>query len=64
MKKNSQIHIWLETELKEKIERQAQEDNISLGELCRQRLRENSKLVKIEMMLNESITKLKKEGFL
>lgn len=64
MKKNSQIHIWLETELKEKIERQAQEDNISLGELCRQRLRENSKLVKIEMMLNELITKLKKEGFL
>ena len=51
MKKNSQIHIFLETELKEKLGKQADDEGISISELCRQKLKENSQLEKIEMML-------------
>ena len=53
MKKNSQIHLFLETELKEKLEQQAQEQNISFSELCRQKLKNASKLDKIERVLEE-----------
>jgi len=53
MKKNSRIHLWLETELKEKLENHAKENNISLNELCRQKLRENDRLSKIEYSLEQ-----------
>ena len=62
MKKNSQIHIWLETELKEKVEKQAQEEHISIGELCRQKLRDNSRTIKIEIMLEKLISILESRG--
>ncbi len=53
MKKNSQIHLFLETELKEKLEKEAQGQNISFSELCRQRLRDNDRLSKIEYVLEQ-----------
>lgn len=53
MKKNAQIHIWLETELKELLEKQAQEAKISLNELCRQKLIESPPLVRIEYNLKK-----------
>jgi len=60
MKKNSQIHIWLETGLKQKLEEQAEENNVSLMSLCRQRLRDNNRLAKIEYILEEIKTILNK----
>lgn len=53
MKKNSQIHIFLETDLKEKLEKLAEEQGISISELCRQKLKDNDRLIKIEMMIEK-----------
>ena len=57
-KKNSQIHFVIETSLKEILEREAQLEEISLAELCRKKLRHNSRLVKIEFMLEKLNNKL------
>ena len=56
MKKNSQIHLFLETELKAQLEKEASEEGISVSELCRKKIKENSQLLRIEIML-ESIIK-------
>ena len=53
MKKNSQIHIKLETELKEKLQKEAEEQDILISELCRKKLKENDKLTKIEYLLEQ-----------
>lgn len=53
MKKNSQIHLFLETDLKESLERQAEEDGISFSELCRKKLKENDRLKRIEFILEQ-----------
>ncbi len=53
MKKNSQIHIYLETDLYDKLEKQAQENNISLSQFCRKKLQENSQLTRIEMNIEK-----------
>ena len=39
MKKNSQIHILIETEIKQKLEKEAEEKKITLSELCRKKLK-------------------------
>jgi hypothetical protein len=57
-KKNHQIHIFLDKDLREVLEREATEKNISLSELCRQKLKENSQLTRIEI----AIEKLSKRG--
>jgi len=38
MKKNYKLVVWISTEQKEKLERQAREEKISTAELCRRRL--------------------------
>ena len=60
MKKNSQIHLFLETDLKEKLEKQAWERELSVSEWCRIKLRENSQLTKVEILLENLIKKLNK----
>ena len=57
MKKNAQIHLHVESELREKLMKEANENNISMNELCLQRLRKNSQLDRIEMMLDEVLKK-------
>lgn len=57
MKKNRQFHLLLESDLKESLEREAQEEDITVSELCRRKLRESSRLVKIEMMLEKLMVK-------
>ena len=52
----------METELKEILEREAQEEEISLCELCRRKLKENSRVVKIEFMLEKLISILENRG--
>ena len=58
MNKNCKIHLWLESDLKYTIERQAKEEGLSICEFCRQRLKENSRLAKIEFLV-EKIAKAK-----
>lgn len=41
MVKNSQIHLFLETKIKKKLEKEAKEKDISVSELCRKKLEKN-----------------------
>ena len=52
-KKNSQIHFMIETSLKEILEKEAISREISFAELCREKLRGGSRLIKIELMLEQ-----------
>jgi len=58
MKKNSKIHLWIETDLKRSIERQAREEGISVCEFCRRRLREYSRLARVEIIVEKILSKL------
>ena len=49
--KNSQLHFFLETETLNALKREAYQEGISLAELCRRKLRESCKLIKIEILL-------------
>ena len=62
MRKNSKIHLWLDTELKEQAEKQAKEEGISLCEFCRRRLKENSNILKIEYNVEKIISILENRG--
>ncbi len=53
MKKNSQIHLLIETEVIEKLKRQAQEEGISFSSLCRKKLKENSHLERLEIIIGK-----------
>jgi hypothetical protein len=57
MNKNSQLFLRLETKLKEKLKQEAQDQNISFSELCRQKFRVSSKLIRIEEMLEELLSR-------
>ena len=59
MKKNSQLHFFIETELLEKLEKEAQEQEISVSKLCRHKLGENSRLNKIEEIIMNIAKNLK-----
>ena len=56
-KKNSHIHLLLETNLKEKLMGEAKEKCISISELCRQKLRDDTQLDRIEMKINNILGK-------
>lgn len=62
MKKTSKIHLWIETEAKQQIQRKANEQGISINEYCRRILRENSKLSKIEYTLDKMMSILENRG--
>ena len=53
MRKTFQIHLRIELDVIEQLKAQAQQCNISLAELCRQKLKESPRLVKIENMLDQ-----------
>jgi len=52
MKANAQIHVYVTTELKEKLRKEAEEKDLSFSQLCRRKLEEN-KLVDAEIILKE-----------
>lgn len=58
MGKNAHIHFVLETEMLEKLKREADEMKVSISELCRQKVRGNHQLSKIELMLERIEEKL------
>jgi hypothetical protein len=53
MRKNSEIHLKLETELFEKIKKQALDDSVSISELCRRKIKDAPQLSKIEFLLTD-----------
>ncbi len=55
MKKNSQLHLMIETDVLEKMKVKAKEENISLSEWCRKKLGGNSQLDRIEIKLDKII---------
>lgn len=57
-KKNAQIHFVIETSLKEVLQKEAEIENVTLAEICREKLRQNSRFVRIELMLEEINKKL------
>lgn len=59
MKKNTQLHLVVETDFFERLKKQAQEEGTTISELCRQKLKECSRLTKIELMLENLIKKQK-----
>ncbi|MBI2449608.1 hypothetical protein HYV49_04905 [Candidatus Pacearchaeota archaeon] len=43
----------METELFEKLKKQAQEEELTISEYCRNKLKQNSKILKIEIMMDK-----------
>lgn len=62
MKKNSQIHLYLETELLEKLKKQATAVEISVSELCRRKLKDIPQLNRIERLIENLPGQLMKGG--
>ncbi len=56
-KKNSQLHLLIETDVLKKMKKKAKENNISLSEWCRKKLGENSQLDRIEAKLDKIVKK-------
>ena len=61
MGKNSQIHLFLETEILESLKIEAGNLDISLSQLCRKKLKECPQLNRIESKLEEIQKKLNKK---
>ena len=53
MKKNSQLHLVLETSLLKFLKIEAEDNGINLSEYCRKKLRDGSSLQRIEKLLRE-----------
>lgn len=53
MGKNSHIHITIETSFKEALKKEAQNKNMYFSEFCRNKLREELSLLRIEKILIE-----------
>ena len=51
MRKNCQLHLFLESDLLERLQGEADDNETSVSELCRDKLKQASRLTKIEMML-------------
>ena len=60
MGKNSQIHLFLETNLLESLKKESIERGISLSELCRLKLIETTQLTRIELSLDRLERKISK----
>ncbi len=56
-KKNSQLHLVVETKFLEEIKEKARKEEISLAEYCRTKLKEANKFEEIISLLNSLISK-------
>ena len=62
MKKNHQIHLFLDKDLKQKLEQEADKLEISLSELCRHKLQTSLPLTNTRFLLEKLITELNKQN--
>ena len=51
MNKNAQLHIFIDNKLLDNLKEQAFQRDISVSELCRQKLRQDPQLDRIERMV-------------
>ena len=58
MKKNHDLHFLVEKSLKEKLEKEATDLNISVAELCRHKLQNSIPLTKTKFLLEKLISEL------
>mgnify|MGYP001614461048 CR=1 FL=1 len=58
MKKNSQLHLYLETDLLDKLKKIAEENKVSVSEICRRKIKEIPQLNKIELIILEMDKKI------
>ena len=57
MKKNSHLHILIETSLLTRLKLEAQDKGVSLGQLCRAKLRKQAQLDRIEGKIDRILKK-------
>ncbi|VVB79515.1 Uncharacterised protein [uncultured archaeon] len=57
MKKNSHLHILIETNLLTKLKEEAQKRNLSLGQFCRLKLKKQDQLDRIETKVDKILKK-------
>ena len=57
---NSQIHLYLDSELHKALLSEAEQEKISLSEICRKKLNKLTQLTRIELKLDK-VEKLLKE---
>ena len=62
MKKNHQIHLFLDKNLKQKLEQEASKLDISLSELCRHKLQNSASLTNTKFLLEKLITQLNQQN--
>ncbi len=60
MGKTFQLHLRIESEVITKLKKDAKDRRISISELCREKLRTNSKINQIELVLQDIYNKLNK----
>lgn len=60
MKKNSQIHIMIETDAHTKLKNDAEKNGTTLSEFCRQRMKGISPLDRIELKIDRLVKNLAK----
>lgn len=58
MNKNSKLHFAIETEIFNLLKRESEQQGLSLSALCRNKLRECSKINRIESILEDIQKKL------
>ena len=59
MGKNSHLHFTMETPLKEFLRKEAAKNNMYMAEYCRQKIRDESRLDRMERLLLKILEKLK-----
>tara|TARA_B100000315_G_C14192774_1_gene414111 strand:+ start:194 stop:373 length:180 start_codon:yes stop_codon:yes gene_type:complete len=59
MKKNVKLHLWIDSELLVKLHRQAEKNQVTLAEICRQKLREDLKSDKIFYLIERIAREVK-----
>lgn len=57
MKKNNQLHIFIETKLLNTLRKEADDKGVSLSELSRSKLREKPQLDRIESKIDKILKK-------
>ena len=57
MKKNNQLHIFIETKLLNALRKEADDKGVSLSELCRSKLRKRPQLDRIESKVDRLLNK-------
>jgi CRISPR/Cas system-associated exonuclease Cas4 (RecB family) len=56
MRKTCKIHLWLDSELRELINKRAKEEGVPLSEFCRRKLKEDSRIARIENMVEKILS--------